>query len=93
MFALVNHGVPTETAEAMCPWFYSSGVLYEEHSRERWISGFMRLIGTQMLDILDSEEKKNSAMEKIYLMLHYGTTGENGSQWTTYALRCVAQKP
>lgn len=53
----------------------------------------MRLIGAQMLDILDSEEKKNSAMEKICLMLHYGTTGENGSQWTTYALRCVAQKP
>lgn len=53
----------------------------------------MRLIGAQMLDILDSEEKKNSAMEKICLMLHYDTTGENGSQWTIYALRCVAQKP
>lgn len=26
MFALVNHGVPIETAEAMCPWFYPSDI-------------------------------------------------------------------
>lgn len=47
-----------------------------------------------MLDILDSEEKKNSAMEQICRMLRYGSTREDGSQWMTYAsLRCVAVKP
>ncbi|CAI7564786.1 unnamed protein product [Penicillium glandicola] len=58
------------------------------------LEGFMRLIGAQMLDILDTEEEKNSAIEQICRMLRYGTIGEDGSQWITYAsLRCVAVKP
>lgn len=116
MFALVNHGVPIETAEAMCPWFYPSDVYMKKiiesvgfqvkmielnpqpleltTSDNGGLEGFMRLIGAQMLDILDTEEKKNSAIEQICRMLRYGTTREDGSQWITYAsLRCVAVKP
>ncbi|KAJ5704884.1 hypothetical protein N7536_000573 [Penicillium majusculum] len=116
MFALVNHGVPIETAEAMCPWFYPSDVymkkilegvgfqvkmieLYTKkqelkNSENGGLEGFMRLIGAQMLDILGSEEKKNSAMQQICRMLRYGTTREDGSQWITHVgLRCVAVKP
>lgn len=116
MFALVNHGVPIETAEAMCPWFYPSDVymkkilegvgfqvkmieLYTKKqelkkSENGGLEGFMILIGAQMLDILGSEEKKNSAMQQICRMLRYGTTREDGSQWITHVgLRCVAVKP
>ncbi|KAF9244802.1 hypothetical protein LCP9604111_7194 [Penicillium roqueforti] len=91
MFALVNHGVPIETAEAMCPWFYPSDVYMKKiiesvgfqvkmielnpqpleltTSDNGGLEGFMRLIGAQMLDILDTEEKKNSAIEQICRML------------------------
>ena len=116
MFALVNHGVPIETAEAMCPWFYPSDVYMKKilesvgfqvkmieldpqpleltTSDNGGLEGFMRLIGAQMLDILDSEEKKNSAIEQICRTLRYGTTRKDGSQWITYAsLRCVTVKP
>lgn len=116
MFALINHGVPIETAEAMCPWFYPSDIYMKKipesvgfqvkmielsmkkleltTSENGGLEGFMRLIGAQMLDLLGSEEKKNSAMEQICRMLRYGTTGEDGSQWITHVgLRCVAIKP
>lgn len=58
------------------------------------LEGFLRLIGAQMLDLLETEEKKDSAIEQMCRMLRYGTTREDGSQWITYAsLRCVAIKP
>ncbi|KAE8139728.1 S-adenosyl-L-methionine-dependent methyltransferase [Aspergillus pseudotamarii] len=58
------------------------------------LEGFLRLIGAQMLDILDTQEEKNSVIKKMCRMLRFGTTRENGSQWITYAsLRCVAVKP
>ncbi|KAJ5263535.1 hypothetical protein N7478_011140 [Penicillium angulare] len=57
------------------------------------LEGFFRLIGAQMLDLLDSEEKKNSAIEQMCRMLRYGTTREDGTQWITYSsLRCIAFK-
>lgn len=65
-----------------------------KNSENGGLEGFMRLIGAQMLDILGSEEKKNSAMQQICRMLRYGTTREDGSQWITHVgLRCVAVKP
>ncbi|KAJ5787243.1 hypothetical protein N7457_002233 [Penicillium paradoxum] len=104
MFALVNHGVPIETAEALCPWFYPSDdhmkMMLEQvgfrvdlialnpqplkmtTSEKGGLEGFLRLLGSQMLDILDTDDKKNSAMEQICRMLRYGTTREDGSQWS-----------
>lgn len=57
------------------------------------LAGFFKLIGAQMLDLLDSEEKKNSAVEEMCRMLRFGCTREDGSQWITYSsLRCIAVK-
>ncbi|KAL4890601.1 S-adenosyl-L-methionine-dependent methyltransferase [Aspergillus ambiguus] len=117
MFALDNHGVPVEEAEAGCPWYYPSDdwmkktlekigfkvsaielkpkALKLTSEMNGGLEGFLRLIGGQMLDLLlDTEEKKESAMKQMVRMLRLGTTREDGTQWITYySLRCVAIKP
>lgn len=116
MFALVNHGVLIETAEARCPWYYPSDTHMKKMledvgfqvkmiklnptpqkmttSENGGLEGFLRMIGAQMLDILDTEEQKDSVMKQICRMLRWGTTREDGSQWITQgSLRCVAVKP
>ncbi|KAJ5747797.1 uncharacterized protein N7511_009493 [Penicillium nucicola] len=58
------------------------------------MEGFMRLIGAQMLDLLDTEEQKDKVIEQIVRMTRYGTTREDGTQWISYTgLRCIAVKP
>lgn len=58
------------------------------------MEGFMRLIGAQMLDLLDTEEQKDKVIEDIVRMTRYGTTREDGSQWISHTgLRCIAVKP
>ncbi|KAE8316578.1 S-adenosyl-L-methionine-dependent methyltransferase [Aspergillus transmontanensis] len=58
------------------------------------LEGFLRLIGAQMLDLLDTKERKDNAIKQMCRMLRFGTTREDGSQWITYtSLRCVAVKP
>ncbi|KAJ5811092.1 hypothetical protein N7447_010608 [Penicillium robsamsonii] len=53
------------------------------------MEGFMRVICTQMLDILDSED----AMEQIHRMHCYGIIRQNESQCMSYtSLGCVAVK-
>ncbi|CEO58447.1 hypothetical protein PMG11_03171 [Penicillium brasilianum] len=58
------------------------------------LEGFMRLLGAPWMDVLETEEKKNSVLKQMCRMLRHGTTKEDGSQWITYySLRCVAVKP
>ncbi|CAI7659999.1 unnamed protein product [Penicillium manginii] len=58
------------------------------------LKGFMKLIGNPWLNVLKTEEERESCLDEMCRMLRSGTTKEDGSQYITYyGLRCVAVKP
>lgn len=73
---------------------YRPTKLTAEQDGSGGVEGWLRLMGAQMLDILDSEEARDAAVKEACELLEtIVTREEDGSKWFGYVrLRGVARK-